>query len=670
LPTACRAICGLEVRGGVAHKGRTGYVLNAQARLLPLADRPGQIDVAAIEARCPRVDQGMGLTSPQEAHLAFGPRWRVLNRRAYGLGEGIARLALPAEFAGDMALGWRLHPALLDLATGWAMDLIAGYRPDHLWVPVSYGRVRVFGPLPASIVSFVRNAGTNRADAQVATFDVTLATPEGEVIVDIEGFTIHRLDGTLATKAPDPRELEFDEADPARAASPAEERLLHNLTQGIRAEEGAPAFARALASGAAQVIVSSLDLPTLVAQAAQTEAPRVEGQSFARPDLDSDYLEPRNDIERTLVGFWQDLLGVGQVGVEDDFFALGGHSLIAVRLFAMVKKAFRVDFPISVLFEAPTIAKCAALIEAQIGPVGESGAAPERAAAPLRRFTHLVPMHDRDGGPKAPFFLVAGMFGNVLNLRHLAQLLGGDRPFYGLQARGLYGDAEPHRTLPEAAADYIAEMRQVQPQGPYLLGGFSGGGLIAWEIARQLETAGERVALLALLDTPLPMRPPVGRLDRMLIKWAELRAAGPRYLLDWAKNRILWEIDKRRVKVDTGETHSFHNAAIEAAFRAAVAVYPLPLRTGPTCLFRPPLDRRWAVSNGQWVSAAKEYVFPDNDLTRFAPALEVVEVPGDHDSMVLEPNVRTLAARLREAIAGAEAEVTLPAPPALPEAAE
>ena len=101
-------------------------------------------------------------------------------------------------------------------------------------------------------------------------------------------------------------------------------------------------------------------------------------------------------------------------------------------------------------------------------------------------------MHQGEGGPRTPFFLVAGMFGNVLNLRHLAHLLGTDRPFYGLQARGLYGDEEPHRTFEEAAADYIAELRTVQPHGPYLLGGFSGGGITAYEMARQLEADGER----------------------------------------------------------------------------------------------------------------------------------------------------------------------------------
>jgi acyl transferase domain-containing protein/thioesterase domain-containing protein/acyl carrier protein len=638
-----------EVRSAVPQGGRTGFQLNAQARIMPLQGNGGRIDAVAIAARCGAPEVGEGLASPQETHLDFGPRWRVIRSRALGKGEGIAELALPAAFAAE-ADRWPLHPALMDLATGWAMGLIDGYQPSHLWVPVSHASVQVFAPLPARVFSWVRNAGANRAEGPVATFDITLADAQGQVCLQITGFTIRRMEGALVMAEPAARDLEFDDAPATRALSAAEERLAANLAQGIRPPEGAEAFARAVATGLPQVIVSSLDLPALVAQVARPEAARPEGQAFERPDLDTAYLAPRNDIERTLTGFWTDLLGVGQVGVEDDFFALGGHSLIAVRLFAMVKKAFRVEFPISVLFEAPTIAACARLIEERIGPVsGDTPTAtPER-----RRFTHLVPMHEREGGSRAPFFLVAGMFGNVLNLRHLAQLLGGDRPFYGLQARGLYGDAAPHATLPEAAADYIAELRQVQPHGPYLLGGFSGGGLTAWEMAHQLEQAGEEVALLVLLDTPLPVRPALSRADKAMIKLAELRRKGPGYLVEWARARIEWERRKREPGQAT-EEGAFHNAAIEAAFRGAVATYTLPQRTGATALFRPPLDRHWQVTGGAWVSAAKEYVLPDNDLTRFAPALQVHEVPGDHDSMVLEPNVRVMAARLRKVIATAE----------------
>jgi acyl transferase domain-containing protein/thioesterase domain-containing protein/acyl carrier protein len=652
----------LDIHSAVTAQGGKGWLQHASARLLPLTAAAPQIDPAAIAARLPTPEVGTGLHSPQEAHLRFGPRWRVLHSRTSNGTEGLAHLALPAAFTTEPTNGWLMHPALMDLATGWAMALIDGYQPDHLWVPVSYTRLRAYAPLPAQIVSHIRNAAPNAASRPTASFDITLATPDGRVCVDIQGFTIHRLDGALSFPAPDPRALEFDTT--AKPLSPAEDRLIHAFTNGIRPDEGPRAFARALALGAPQIIVSSRDLPALIRQTAATETARPEGQSFDRPDLDSAYVEPRNDIEKRLVTFWQDLLGVSRVGVEDSFFDLGGHSLIAVRLFAMVKKAFRVEFPISILFEAPTIAACARLIAEQVGDTTDDTAEPAKPSTPQRRFTHLVPMHRGEGGPKTPFFLVAGMFGNVLNLRHLAQLLGGDRPFYGLQARGLLGEAPPHDDFTTAATDYIAEMRQVQPHGPYLLGGFSGGGLIAWEIARQLEASGEEVPQLVLLDTPIPLRPGLTRKDKALIKLHELRAKGPGYLLHWARARAEWKRQQSQPQAQQAED-AFHNTAIESAFRAALPRYPMPQRAGATTLFRPPLDRHWQVSNGQWVSHAKEYVLEDNDLTRFAPALQVIEVPGDHDSMVLEPNVRVLAAAMKQVIEAAE-----PAPAPLAQAAE
>jgi thioesterase domain-containing protein/acyl carrier protein len=654
-----------ELRSDVSVDGRRGFALNAQATLaLAPGTAPGRLDLAALEARCPdgRAASETGLPSPQERHLAFGPRWRVLRSVATGAGEGVARLALAPAFRGDLAAGYRLHPALMDIATGWAMGLIPGWTPSSLWVPVAYARVQVLRPLPAEIVSHVR---LRDGGADAATFDVTLAAASGEVCVVVEGFSLHRLAGTLSAEPPrpDPREVEFAEGGPAHPLSPGEERLRETLALGIRPAEGAEAFARALATGLPQVVVSSIDLPALRAQAdAAVPEPAAEGAGFERPDLDSAYVAPRNDIERTLAGFWSELLGVAQVGVEDDFFALGGHSLIAVRLFAMIRKSFRVDFPISVLFEAPTIARCAALIAERIGGLPEDGAAPAP-GAPARRFTHLVPMHEGEGGPRTPFFLVAGMFGNVLNLRHLAGLIGTDRPFFGLQAKGLMGGEAPHETLPEAAASCIAEMRQVQAQGPWLVGGFSGGGLTAWEIARQLEAAGERVALLVLLDTPLPVRPALTWQDKALIKLAEFRRKGPGYLAEWARARLAWEMRRRSGKAGPEAEGSFHNAAIEAAFRAALPRYEMAPWGGNAVLFRPPLDRHWRVSGGRWVSRQKEYVSDDNDLGRLAPALRVFEVPGDHDTMVLEPNVRVLAARLRALIAEAEAAPFAPPAP-------
>jgi thioesterase domain-containing protein/acyl carrier protein len=403
-----------------------------------------------------------------------------------------------------------------------------------------------------------------------------------------------------------------------------------------------------------QITVSSLDLEAIKAQAALDIVQDSGGAGFERPDLDSDYAEPNTQVERKIAAIWQDLLGVADVGIDDSFFDLGGHSLIAVRLFAQVKKAYNVDLPISVLFEAPTIRKIADLIEAQIGPQDEGADAPTPKAVD-RRFTHIVPMHEGTAGDKQPFFLVAGMFGNVLNLRHLAHLIGADRPFYGLQARGLYGDQKPHSSIEDAATDYIAELREVQPSGPYMLGGFSGGGITAYEMARQLEAMGEHVSLIVLLDTPLPTRRPLELIDRLYIQGAELKRGGILYPFRWIARRVAWEISKRRHSEATQtQEHQFHNAEIEAAFLEAVGSYEVRAWNGNLHLYRPPLVGHWTVSGGKQINSERAYVLHDNDWTQHAPNVEVTEVPGDHDSMVLEPNVRVLAARMKEAIAAAE----------------
>ncbi|MCL4674760.1 MAG: polyketide synthase, partial [Pararhodobacter sp.] len=233
---------------------------------------------------------------------------------------------------------------------------------------------------------------------------------------------------------------------------------------------------------------------------------------------------------------------------------------------------------------------------------------------------------------------------------------GTDRPFYGLQARGLLGGAVPHARLDEAARDYLAEVRQVQPKGPYLLGGFSGGGLTALEMARQLRADGEEVRLLALLDTPVPLRPALSRVDKALIKLHEFRRKGPGYATEWMQARRDWKAElARRAEEGESEAGGFQNQAIEAAFREALPHVALAEYDAPVALFRPPLDRHWNVSGGRWVSRAKEYVYDDNDWSRWMPQLTVHEVPGDHDSMVLEPNVRVMASRLRGLIKEVEA---------------
>ncbi|MDF1727350.1 MAG: thioesterase domain-containing protein, partial [Sulfitobacter sp.] len=604
-------------------------------------------------ARCPhRAEAAAGdrLRAAQEGHLNFGPNWHVLQSTALGTGEGLASLQLPEGAQGEDHL---LHAGLLDIATGWAMHLIPGYGAAHLWVPLSYASLRIHAPLTRAIRSWARLVEADSAKGQ-ARFDVTLTDPQGRVLVEVEGFAMQRLEGGFAIPPLSASEVRFDgDASGTEALTPAEERLAWLVSQGIRRDEGPQALRRALAANRSQIVVSSMPLPGLVAQA---DTPPLEsrgsGQSFERPDLDGSFVAPRNGVEAGLAEIWEGLLGVSPVGVEDSFFDLGGHSLIAVRLFAAVKRRFLVEFPISVLFEAPTIAHLAALIGTDEASESDSTAAPQS-------FDYLVPLNSNSDARATPLFIVAGMFGNVLNLRHLALPFSNERPVYGIQARGLIGDLDPHLDACTAAADYLAEVRRRQPEGPYLLSGYSGGGVVAYEMAQQLRNAGEQVAVLALLDSPLPVRPSLTRTDKALIKLAELRRKGPAYLVEWLRNRRAWHEEQRARagQVEVADGVSFNNDRISSAFIAAMEAYQTQPWEGPITLFRPPLDRHWAVSGGMWVTRAKEYVFEDNDWRRQAPALQVIEVPGDHDSMVLAPNVTVLAQELREII-----EASLEAP--------
>ncbi|WP_353142810.1 SDR family NAD(P)-dependent oxidoreductase [Paracoccus sp. (in: a-proteobacteria)] len=601
--------------------------------------------------------QGVPIPSAQERQMAFGPRWKVLRRFRITGDEGVAELSLSPEFTGDLEQGWLAHPALLDIATGWAMQLIKGWTPENLWVPMGYRSIRLYRPLPAQVISRIRNSGENLDAQGMAQFDIALAAPDGTVCAEIRGFALRKLAAAISA-TPQTR------AQPARSLSAAERRLQHNISQGIPAAIGPAMLSRAISTGLSQVYVSSLDLNALIAEAGVTEDAAPAEGGFERPDLDSDFVEPAPGIQAELAAIWSELLGIAQVGAADSFFDLGGHSLIAVRMFGQLRKAFGVDLPISTLFEAPTIAALAALIEERTGP--RELVSPDNvrelpvSARPKYRF--LVDMGGRGEG--TPFFMVAGMFGNIMNLRQLAQRLGSDRRFYGVQARGLLGDDKPHETFAEAARDYIQELRQVQPEGPYLLGGFSGGGLTAYEMARQLRAAGEEVAMLVMLDTPLPSREPVSRQDRLMIRLGELREGGAGFVWKWLRDRISYEFQRRskakavEAEVATEATGTFHDLAIEAAFLAALPKMQLSVWDGPVAMFRPPLDRRWKVTGGLWINSGRDYVTEDNGWTPWMPNLRVIEVPGDHDSMVLEPNVRRLASVLRETLREADVDTS------------
>jgi acetoacetyl-CoA synthetase len=181
---------------------------------------------------------------------------------------------------------------------------------------------------------------------------------------------------------------------------------------------------------------------------------------------------------------WDAVLGIEAPADDDDFFAIGGTSLLAVRVFFLIGEQLGVELPLSTLLEAPTIADLAAMIDD-----------PDRRSAPL------VLMRPGTGGP--PLFLVHSIWGDVLGMRQIALALTTDIPVYGLRARGVNPDQEPQGSVEEMASSYVELIRAEQPHGPYRVSGHSFGALIAFEIARQLTAAGEEVAWLGMIDGEL-----------------------------------------------------------------------------------------------------------------------------------------------------------------------
>lgn len=199
---------------------------------------------------------------------------------------------------------------------------------------------------------------------------------------------------------------------------------------------------------------------------------------------------PSDEMELKLTTIWEDLLGVSHVGRRQSFFELGGHSLLAIKLVRRIKEQFGQELPLSIFLEHPTIEQMSIVLRQSAGPVVRS---------------NLVPIHAR--GSKRPLFFIHPGGGGVAGYRHLARLLGDDQPFYGLQA---LDDEENRRediiSVEERATMYLKNLREAQPQGPYLVGGWSFGGYVAYEMARQLVQQKEEMAGVILFD--ISARPP------------------------------------------------------------------------------------------------------------------------------------------------------------------
>jgi amino acid adenylation domain-containing protein len=357
---------------------------------------------------------------------------------------------------------------------------------------------------------------------------------------------------------------------------------------------------------------------------------------------------PRNATEATLCEIWQQALELPKIGVNEDFFDLGGHSLVAVKISNEVWRVFGARLPLAALFESPTVESLAA----RLGPVGA-----KRQTAIAKAFTSIVPIQPH--GSRPPLFCVAGLGGNPMNLRHVAAELGEDQPFFGLQMRGVDGQHPPHRNIREMAADFLGDIRSLQPRGPYFLAGYSAGGLAAYEIAQQLLAAGEQVGLVVLFDTLSPAAPSWSLSERLDAHLRNLRQRGATtYLANRAMARVRAEAERMtrrlRARLATLFPFQFRNDAVWVATEEAAATYRAEPYAGDVLL----LQADSALTAGEGIGDRPHQTNGWGALVQ--GNFEVVRLGSSHVDIVSEETSPLVAEALRSALRRALARLTGP----------
>ncbi len=333
----------------------------------------------------------------------------------------------------------------------------------------------------------------------------------------------------------------------------------------------------------------------------------LDAEALALTPPERPVMAARNDIERRLLDIWRHILDLPDIDVDDDFFMLGGDSLLAVVLLTHVDKEFDTSLQLVDLVQHPTISTLARLLRSD--------------TAPLRRQTAIA---IQLGDDRPILFFAPCIHGDLMTVRALASRLDMGQPVYALTPAGVDGQDPPHDTIAEIADYYIAQVREAQPRGPYLLSGYSIGGAVAQEMAKRLTTAGEIVSLLILIDAPARGRPP-------LIHWGN----------EAFKRAWRWQ-SSLVARLTGGPLKAIPpHAAMIAAHRRALNAHRAGAYLGPTVIIRatilPHPIKQWLDRSPQeW--RLRKLVDPETP---------VIWTPGDHATIFAKPNVDVLAQQIQ-----------------------
>lgn len=349
--------------------------------------------------------------------------------------------------------------------------------------------------------------------------------------------------------------------------------------------------------------------------------------------MSAEYMAPRTLLECQILEIWEDILGLENLSIRSSFFDLGGESIDALQIISKINNAYSLDFGLATLLDGQNIENMAKLIQNRLAP---------HTASPI------VPLLPR--GTEAPLFIIHGAGGNILRFYPLASLIQTDHPIYGVQAQSLLAHQPALLRLEDMAAFYLTEIRKIQPTGPYYLLGYSFGGTVAYEMAQQLRAVGEKIELLGMLDARQrafmtgilrndPMRVRFGRRFTRFVGNIDLLSLKGKFAYLGGKflTRTLRSFYKGAAALGLRSVPSFMKSTDDISYVTAMNYKPQPY-PGRVTMFR--------------ATEQPDLRLPE-DLgwkPLIQGGMEIYQLPGDHDLIFREPNIRVLAKQLRSCL--------------------
>lgn len=384
----------------------------------------------------------------------------------------------------------------------------------------------------------------------------------------------------------------------------------------------------------------------------QEEDIEISSDEALRSNVPTDYAPPKDSFERILAEIWKKFIGIDEIGIHDDFFELGGDSLTAVGLTSKIQEAFDVPIASHLLLQKRTISSLAEFIR-------KNATRPQIANQTAEAFQFSSLFEIQQGNPdKVPLFLISSISGEIFFYHNLAHYLDSDQPLYAFQTQKLSSKAEPFTSIPEMAAAYIEELKQFRPGFPYLLGGFSFGGIVAYEIAQQLLSQGHKVPLLVLTDTPDPqqMRKFNDSADILQYLFSDILEGSTEKLREMSvEEQLSYLLEKAKRTPHTNPYLQHINASTFKIWLAhqEIALHYEPQPYSGHMLFFRHTERMES--------------FPANPhipwIDRAQGGIEIYQIPGNHFSMNSRPHVKTMGKHLQKRLLEIKQEEITPAPP-------